>query len=238
MKYINLRKLIAKEKVQILTFAAISLVIIVFTGILSILNPLSFQSFLGNFNPLIIMPILAVLGIFIVIFLLMRKWFVVFNRENLKAMFLFYIPAIILPFFSILIDIFFKYPKEIHKLVPESLFFYPVMGYVAEIVFHMAPLSLLLFTLNLLFKSLNFEKGLWFSISIVSLIEPLFQTTFSPSHFPLWITIFSAVHLYVFNFLQLYLIKRYDFLSMYSFRLVYYMIWHIIWGSIRINILF
>jgi hypothetical protein len=47
-----------------------------------------------------------------------------------------------------------------------------------------------------------------------------------------------GVHIYVFNALQLYVFKRYDFLSMYAFRLVYYLHWHVVWGYMRLQLLF
>jgi hypothetical protein len=39
-------------------------------------------------------------------------------------------------------------------------------------------------------------------------------------------------------FLQLYVFRRFDFASMYAFRLVYYAYWHILWGVIRLKVLF
>lgn len=37
---------------------------------------------------------------------------------------------------------------------------------------------------------------------------------------------------------RLALFKRYDFVTMYTFRLVYYLLWHIVWGVIRLRLLF
>ena len=38
--------------------------------------------------------------------------------------------------------------------------------------------------------------------------------------------------------LQLYVLRRFDFASMYTFRLIYYGYWHIAWGVIRLEVLF
>ena len=43
---------------------------------------------------------------------------------------------------------------------------------------------------------------------------------------------------FVIAVLQLYVFRRFDFASMYSFRLVYYAWWHILWGTIRLSVLF
>ena len=37
---------------------------------------------------------------------------------------------------------------------------------------------------------------------------------------------------------QLLIFKKYDFNSMYAFRLVYYLFWHIGWGHLRLRLLF
>jgi hypothetical protein len=60
----------------------------------------------------------------------------------------------------------------------------------------------------------------------------------SPRYFPLYINVYMWIHLFVFNFLQMLVFKRYDFLKMYMFRLVYYLLWHIVWGSVRLGLLF
>ena len=80
---------------------------------------------------------------------------------------------------------------------------------------------------------------LFVCIMIVSLIEPVFQYMFdSTIGKPLLLEVFDGTRLFMFSFVQLYILKRYDFISMYSFRLVYYLLWHILWGSIRLLILF
>jgi hypothetical protein len=55
---------------------------------------------------------------------------------------------------------------------------------------------------------------------------------------PLWFTIYIAIHLFVFTITQLIIFKNHDLLSMFGFRLAYYMIWHIVWGYLRLDLLF
>ena len=47
----------------------------------------------------------------------------------------------------IIADFFIRYPEDINVPVPEALLFYPAVGFVAEIAFHVLPLALLLFVL-------------------------------------------------------------------------------------------
>ena len=130
-------------------------------------------------------------------------------------------------------------PEDVNRPFPDSLLFYPTIGFVAEIIFHVLPLTLLLFLLTTLFKGLTFEQLIWPCVFIVALLEPIFQTSFSLSEgYPWTAVIFIALHNFLFNFIQLTLFKQYDFVTMYSFRLVYYLLWHIIWGVIRLQLLF
>jgi hypothetical protein len=56
--------------------------------------------------------------------------------------------------------------------------------------------------------------------------------------FKMWVAAYTWIHVFVIAFLQLYVFRRFDFVSMYSFRLFYYAYWHILWGVIRLEVLF
>lgn len=45
----------------------------------------------------------------------------------------------------------------------------------------------------------------------------------------------AGLHVFLINLSQLMIFKRYD---LYSFRLVYYIFWHIVWGYMRLKLLF
>ena len=121
---------------------------------------------------------------------------------------------------------------------PDSLFFYPIFGFVVEVLFHMLPLALLLFILTSMFN-LGFEKVIWPCILVVALLEPIFQTVLGFSRpYPTWVMVCVFANILLINLFQLSIFKRYDFVSMYFFRLVYYAIWHIVWGQVRLNLLF
>lgn len=238
IKVKKLRTINSTEKAQIKVYTIISIVVITFTGILYLINPCSFYRFFGDINPLILVPIFIVLVLIILRFFLSKGWFKIYSKENQRKMLRFYPIALLLASIAILIDVIFKYPEYINILFPESLLFYPVIGFVAEAIFHIIPLCLLLLFFNTVFKKLNLEKYMWVFMLIVSIIEPLFQAGTIPEHFPLWTSVYMSLHLYIFNSIQLYFFKRYDFFSIYSFRLGYYLLWHIIWGYIRLRVLF
>ncbi len=234
----QIRALYFKNKLQINTYLLISLSILIVTSILTVIDPKSFIRFLGNVPPVILVSFLIIGGLAILIFFLSRSWYEIYDRKKIKPKNFFYLLPIILAFMPIVVDIAFRYPETINVYFPDSMLFYPVIGFVAELVFHLIPIFLLLLILDLIFKNLNFNMVIWIVILVISLIEPLYQVFWSPSYFPVWIMIFMVFNLYLFNFSELYIFKHHGFLAMYSMRLMYYMIWHILWGHLRLVILF
>ena len=228
----------SSERYQILVFLGISFVIAILTGILYVRNAPLFQPFFGSLNPLLAIFIVIVLGVLLSKFLLTCGWLVVYKAGEYKG-FLVAAGLAALPGLAIiLIDLKAVFPADVNRPFPDSLFFYPIFGYVVEVIFHLLPLALLLFILTSIFK-LNFEKVIWPSILIVAMLEPIFQTALGFSRpYPTWVTGSVLLNIFLINVFQLLLFKRYDFVSMYLFRLVYYAIWHIVWGYARLGLLF
>ena len=95
---------------------------------------------------------------------------------------------------------------------PESLLFYPVIGFMAEIVFHVLPLSLLLMALPTIFKNIRLGTTVWISILIVALLEPTFQAVLNVIDAPLigashqytwWAVGYDWLHIFLINLFQL-----------------------------------
>lgn len=203
-------------------------------------NPAGFfQPFFGNFDPLLTVAAIAFIGVASLGLLRSGGWFEIFTKKGtLQGV---AVSAIIATLFGIEIVIaettnIFRLPADINVPLPWSLTFYPVIGYVAEVVFHVLPLALLLAVLGPLFEKLNMPGLIWLCILFVSLLEPLFQVgSVQPLSFA---QVYIGLHIFAINFLQLYVFRRYDFVAMYSFRLFYYLYWHIIWGTLRLQWLF
>ena len=235
----KVKQLAPNERFQILVLISISLVVIGLAGILYLRNKQFFQAFIGKFNPLIAFVLVILLGIILLTFLLTRGWFSIIGKETLEGLLSSSILASLLALVAILVDMWVVFPEDMNVAFPESLLFYPIVGYFVEILFHVFPLTGLLILLTSLSKNYEFDRVVWICILIVSLLEPIFQIIYgSSSQKPLWSARFVGLHLFFFNLLQLYLFKRYDFVSMYSFRLVYYLLWHIVWGHLRLSVLF
>jgi hypothetical protein len=232
--------IISKEKLQYIVFIGLSVGAIGLAAILHFFNNLIFERLIGSINPLIAAFFVVFLGFISLSFLLSRGWFSIYKKENLKGLLRRSGPAALFVLITILVDIKVPFPVDLNILFPESLLFYPAIGFFVEILFHVLPLSVLLISLTSIFKNISYRKIIWICILIVSLLEPTFQTILmgSSNQYPLWASPIVWLNLFLFNVSQVLIFKRYDFISMYSFRLTYYMLWHIVWGYIRLKLLF
>jgi hypothetical protein len=140
----------------------------------------------------------------------------------------------------LLVDRIVVFPADINAPFPTSLSFYPSIGWLAEIVFHVVPFAILLGALVPRVRADRRRRLIALVIVAVAAIEPAFQLAFSSEaeHFPRAAAAYVAAHVFALNLVQFELFRRYGFLSMYALRLGYYCVWHIGWGHARLQILF
>ncbi len=231
---------ISSDRMQYLILFVLSLLVLSFVVVLYSANKQIFQRFLGRINPLIAFLFVIVLGGILFYFLLSENWFAFYEKGTLKEYSQLSGMAALFGIIMILVDRKIIFPADMNILFPESLLFYPAIGFFAEILFHVFPLTALLFILNATFTQANFENLVWICILIVACIEPFYQsrTMVSANRYPKWAVIYVGLHVFLINFLQLLFFWKYDFISMYFFRLVYYAFWHIGWGKVRLRLLF
>jgi len=198
------------------------------------------QLFIGAVNPFLAASIAILAGFISFYFLLSQKLFVIYKKGSLKEIVRSSVPALLFVSITILVDLITVFPKDLNILFPLSLVFYPAMGFFAEILFHIMPLSTLLYILMFVLKNIKRSALIWVSFIIISLLEPAYQAApmVLSQHFPIWAIIVVFINLAAFTLYQLYILKRHDFISMYAVRLTYYLVWHIIWGYMRLRIIF
>ena len=218
-------------------------IIISLAGLISIVillpsSGMYFRRFFGEMNALIVIVLASIVGA-VALWLLQEKfYFVLFmGKETIRGLKLSAVLASVLAMAIVVADFFIRYPEDTNVPIPQALLFYPAVGFVAEIVFHVLPLALLLIFLNPLGSWIGKERVVWLGTLIVAVLEPTFQVLFEGKAFT-WGAVYTWIHVFVFTILQLYVFRRFDFVSMYSFRLVYYAYWHILWGVIRLNVIF
>jgi hypothetical protein len=137
-----------------------------------------------------------------------------------------------------LVDIAEPFPSTINLAPPSGIFFYPSIGFVVEILFHLLPFTLIWIATSRIGPDKDQRTFTLLSMFVVASIEPVFQSLISPASASLAKEIGVFLIIYGINAQSLLLFTRSGFVSMYTLRLVYYLFWHIIWGYFRLNILF
>ncbi|MSP21875.1 MAG: hypothetical protein EXR66_02465 [Dehalococcoidia bacterium] len=96
---------------------------------------------------------------------------------------------------------------------------------------HAVPLAILLTLLGRLFGGNASNTPVILSSGLVALIEPGLQLLCGLSGQPFsWADVYTGPHVLAFTAVHLYVFRRYDFVALYSFRIIYYALWHVIWG--------
>ncbi len=203
----------------------------------ALLVPASGAYFSRFFGP--VSPLLAVAGAAAAgggaLALLSRHGFTIVGRDTWRGIGLSAACAVALGAVAIIADIVIRYPRDLNVPLPQALAFYPAIGLVAEVVFHLLPLALLLPVLHL--SRMGEERAAWLALLATAAFEPTFQAVIGSTG-SFGGDLYTWLQVFVISVLQLYLFRRYGFVSMYAFRLVYYACWHIAWGALRLHLLF
>lgn len=226
------------EYFQYIVFALITFVISLFTIKAYSTDPSAFKRYMGGIHPLILIALLFISGLILLSILMRDGAFAVYRRGNVNGILLAVALAIPFTVIMVFVDSKFPFPKDMNVSYPNSIFFYPAIGYVVEILFHLIPFGLLYIVLGKIFNSADGQWILWVSLLGAAIIEPLFQIIYPGSQQLRGVMAYVGIHLLITNVIQLLLFIKYDFVSMYAFRLSYYLIWHLIWGYARLRILF
>jgi hypothetical protein len=221
----------SNERRQYVALGALSLAVTGLMGILFLFRGTLFEPYFGSIPPLAAIALVILVGVVSLGFLRSRGWFEIYMGDSFRGMAFSATVATLFGIGQVLADLVIHFPKDLNVPPPESLAFYPVMAYVVEASFHALPLALLLAVLGPLSKKVNTNVLVWMCFLLVSCLEPIVMMR-------LGFSAYVGLFVFAFNLFQLYVFRRYDFVSMYSFRCVYYMDWHIVWGYLRLRWLF
>ena len=221
-----------------ITYVALSTLALGMTLVISPSSGASFERFFGAVQPALVVMTASVAGGIALGWLRARFGFrVLRGRETLRGMAVSAGLATALAAAVVIADIVLRYPDDINVALPQALAFYPVVGYVAELVFHVLPLAVVLLALWPFRDRLGTDRCVWLAIVLVAALEPTFQVLFEAE--PLApIAVYTWGHVFTISLLQLAVFRRYDFVSMVTLRLVYYAYWHVAWGTLRLEVLF
>ena len=230
---------IRRERRQLKVYSVLALVALGLVGGVYFAGQPLFQPFIGTANPVAAALLVVVLGYLTLLWLVVNGDFVIYRHNNRRGLVHAAMLAGAFGAVAILSDFRIVYPADINILLPWSLLFYPSIGFFVEILFHALPLAVLL-ALTARPMPAHRDRVVLLCILAVAVLEPVYQVQWMRSSgvFTLWATAFVALHVFLINFVQLLLFRRYDFVTMLAFRLMYYLIWHIGWGTFRLSILF
>ena len=125
----------------------------------------------------------------------------------------------------IVIDLTLRFPRDLNLAAPAGLVFYPAAAFVAEVVFHLVPLAIL--------SRIAPRTPRILAFGLVALIEPLVQMLATGGATPAGVLVLCSVTL--FNAAQLGLLQQRGFAACFGLRLIYYAIWHGLWGTLRLT---
>ena len=125
-------------RVQLVWFACLSCLVVGAAAVLTYADAKTFQRFFGSISPVLVVSALAAIGAVLSVFLNARAQVAVvmpgvWARGGLFCVVggtLFVVP-------TILVDLLQPFPEDLNVALPSALLFYPVMGFVVEIVFHL-----------------------------------------------------------------------------------------------------
>ena len=123
---------------------------------------------------------------------------------------------------------------SIHIAWPASLLIYPGGAIIVEVAYRILLVPLFLWLVSsILLRGRAQERTFWILAVVTSLIEPLTQDLGGMLHEPQHVT-FALVFVqdFVLNFAQAALFRRYGFLSAIWLRVVFYLLWHVLWPGL------
>ncbi len=194
-----------------------------------------YARFFGTAPAFAVLPATMVLGLILLPFLVRMRW-VSASIPTGKELVGIVILASLFAAPTIAVDWIAPFGADINAPLPVALAFYPAIAFLVEVVFHLLPLAIL--------AGIAWLAGAdprWFlpAALLVALAEPVFQVIFGATpDAPLWRDVYLVVHLFAFSLVQLWLLRHKGFLGALAFRLVYYGWWHIIWGWLRLDLIF
>ncbi len=226
----------ASSRKQYRILAAVGAVTLAFTAAAFFLDADVFRPYLGAFNPVVAVALALLLGAASAILLMRRDVlrFYVDAMGSLLAPF-----AIGVGFGAVLVplDAAFRLPGDLNIAPPVSVLFYPALATVVEILFHLLPLAVLCLVFEkALFRGADVRRLRIAAFAIVSLIEPIFQTLlpYLSDYSPV-LRLIVAVYSILFNVVPLALARKRGFSAMLAFRVGQYLLWHVLWGALRLS---
>jgi hypothetical protein len=123
---------------------------------------------------------------------------------------------------------------SIHIDWPASLLIYPGGAIIVEVLYRIFLIPVLLWLVSsVILRSRSQDRVFWVLAMLTSLLEPLSQDLTGILNGPLPVT-FAIVFIedFALNFVQAATFRKYGFLSAVWVRVVFYILWHVLWPAL------
>ena len=202
-------------------------------GLLRLAGSSDFERFLGPLPPTLTMAALGVAGLG-ALGVLERHGFWRRACASRTARGLAVATLATLPFavVAIAVDVVVGFPQDTNVAWPDAWLFYPAIAVAAETVFHLLPLAGLTWLSGSRMRGRSIDGRTAALIVPTAAVEPAAQVLLGTA-----LPAFVMPHVFVFGLLQLSLLRRYGYLPMLWFRVCYYLLWHVLWGGARLELL-
>lgn len=232
---------------QYATYAGACAAVLALTVVARVVDPALFERFPGGTDPVVVVAVLSLFGAPLLRLLKSCGGFAIIGPRPGHGLLQSAGLATLFGLLVVGVDVVLTHPADMNVRFPTSLLFYPVISLMAEVLFHLLPLAAVLAAISVITRQKPSEHVIWGSLLLVSLLEPSFQVLAAVSERPVVgapqaydprVVAYDGLHVWAINICELSVFRRYDFVSMWAFRLVYYAIWHIVWGEFRLRVLF
>jgi hypothetical protein len=206
-------------------------------GVLRGVEDADFERFIGTMSPIVAVAVAGAVGSAALAVLDAAGW--VGSDPTRKGLARSTLLALGLGVAIIVADSVFGFGENINVAWPASLLFYPVMAFIAEVAFHLAPLALIVTVARRWTGRVPGRSGVLVPIAGVALFESIYQVLGSSSDgVSRWLLAYLGLHMTAFAIAGVTGLRRYGFGAMMWLRLTYYAIWHVAWGVLRLDLLF
>ncbi len=218
-------------------FVAMWAAALIGAGVLRNAGGADFERFIGDVSPIVVVAVAGAVGSSALRVLDSAGW--VGSDPTRKGLARSTVLALGLGAAIIVADSALGFSEGINVSWPSSILFYPVMAFIAEVAFHLVPLALVVIASKRWVQRRPRAISGVGPIVAVALFEAVYQVVGSSgvATSP-WLLGYLAFHMMAFAVAGLIALRRYGFGAMMWLRLVYYAIWHVAWGVLRLDLLF
>jgi hypothetical protein len=194
----------------------------------------SFERFLGPLPPALTVAAAGAVGFGALHFLERRGfWRRACASRTLGGLVVATIATVPFAAAAIAVDTAVGFPEGTNVTWPAAWLLYPTIAVVAETALHLLPLAGLSWVTGWRWQGRGLDRRSWAVIAPAAAVEPVAQVALGSA-----LPGFVVPHVFLIGLVELALLRRYGYLPMLWFRLCYYLLWHLLWGAARLQLLF